>query len=248
MDRLIHTSATALRAAMARQATTANNLANANTSGFRAELATVRPVWLHGGTVDARILAAEEVTAADMHQGTVSQTGRDLDVALDGDGLLAVQAPDGSEGYTRRGDLQLTDSGLLTLGDGTPVLGDGGPITLPAADKITIAGDGSVYIIPQGSDPSALPQLVDRLKVVSPTGSRIAKGLDGLFRVVGGGALPSDPEAKVKSGSLEGSNVNSSQALVDMIDASRSWETQIKLLTTARELDSSSTDLMRLPD
>jgi flagellar basal-body rod protein FlgF len=246
MDRLIYTSISALRGAMARQAITANNLANAGTTGFRAEFASAQATTVREG-LGSRIAAPTEGTAADMASGTIQETGRDLDVAMQGDTLLAVQSAEGDEAYTRRGDLQLSDSGLLTTGDGTPVLGDSGPITLPPADKISIAKDGAIWIVPQGGD-VANPQQVDRLKLVSPAGSKIAKALDGLFRVDGGGALPSDPSARLIPGSLEGSNVNASAALVDMIDSSRAWEMQIKLVTTAQELDQSSADLMRLPD
>lgn len=248
MDRLIHTSLSAMRGAMARQATTANNLANANTTGFRAEMANVRPLWLRGAGLDSRAPSSEEVTAADMRAGAITETGRPLDIALSGDAMLGVQAPNGEESYTRRGDLMVAPTGLLTTGDGAPVLGEGGPITMPPADELKIDDQGVVWYRPQGSEPGSPLQQIDRLKLVSPAGSKIAKGLDGLFRVVDGGTLPSDPEARVKSGSLEGSNVNATQALVDMIDASRSWEMQIKLVTTAKELDSSTADLMRLPD
>lgn len=247
MDRLIYTSASAMRGLMARQAVTASNLANASTPGFRAELANARAAWLRGEGMDTRVQSSEQVTAADMGAGTVQQTGRPLDVAMEGDALLAVQSREGDEAYTRRGDLQLSDSGLLTTGDGSPVLGDQGPITLPPADSISISKDGAIFIVPQGGDPKN-PQQVERLKLVSPKGSQIAKGLDGLFRVDGGGALPSDPQARVNPASLEGSNVNASAALVDMVDASRAWETQIKLITAAQDLDKASADLMRLPD
>ncbi|HYI42012.1 MAG TPA: flagellar basal body rod C-terminal domain-containing protein, partial [Sphingomicrobium sp.] len=121
------------------------------------------------------------------------------------------------------------------------------PLTLPAADSIRIDDDGAVWIVPQGGDPDN-PTQVDRLKLASPTGSDIAKGLDGLFRVRGGGALPSDANPRVIAGSLEGSNVEATKALVDMIEASRAWETQLKLVNTARELDGSGADLMRLPE
>lgn len=247
MDRLIYTSISAMRGAMARQAATANNLANASTTGFRAEMSSARAMWLNGEGLSTRAQASEEVTAADMKAGVVQQTGRDLDIAIEGDGMLAVQSREGDEAYTRRGDLQLTDSGLLTTADGAPVLGDQGPITLPPADKISIAKDGAIWIVPQGGDANN-PQKVEQLKLVSPAGSKVTKALDGLFRVEGGGALPSDPNGRVNPGSLEGSNVNASAALVDMIDASRAWETQIKLITTAQDLDKSSADLMRLPD
>ena len=248
MDRLIHTSLSALRGAMARQAATANNLANVNTVGFRGEFASASPLWLHSQQgLDSRVLADEEVTGANMAGGAVTETGRDLDVAVQGDALLTVQAKNGDEAYTRRGDLQLSDTGLLTTGEGDPVLGQQGPITIPPADSIKIQDDGSIWIVPTGGD-ATKPQKIDQLKLASPTGSPVAKGLDGLFRVKGGGALPEDPNAKVKSKSLEGSNVEATKALVDMIDASRSWDTQLKLISTAKDMDSSSADLMRLPD
>jgi len=246
MDRLIHTSLSALRAAMARQTATANNLANTSTTGFRAEMTSVRPVWLTGVGFNDRTLASEEVTGADMRGGAITATGRPLDIALQGTALLAVQAEDGDEGYTRRGDLTVAASGLLTTGDGHPVLGDGGPITIPPADQVRIDGDGTVWIVPTGGDPNA-PQQIDRLKLVAPEGSSIVKHIDGLFRVTGGGALPADPQARLNGGSLEGSNVNPTTALVDMIDASRAWDSQVKLLTTARDLDSETASLMRLP-
>ena len=246
MDRLIYTSLSAMRGAMARQQATANNLANAATPGFRAEVAEAQALWLDGPSLQDRAMPSEELVNADMKAGSVTTTGRDLDVALGGDSLLAVQTSDGDEAYTRRGDLQVSSSGLLTTGDGHPVLGQGGPITLPPADKISIGQDGRILVIPVGGDASQ-PQEIDRLKVASPAGSVIAKGLDGLFRVKGGGSLPPDPDAQVTSGQLEESNVSSTKTLVDMIEASRAWDTQLKLLTSARDLDSSSAELMRLP-
>lgn len=246
MDRLLYTSVSALRGAMARQAATANNLANASTTGFRAEMANVRPLWVQGTGFGSRAVASEEVVAADMDAGAVGQTGRPLDVALSGDALLAVQANDGTEGYTRRGDLSTTDSGLLVNGEGLPVIGDGGPITLPPYDRVQIDAGGGVMIAPAGADPQAPLQKIDQLKLVSAKGSEIKKSVDGLFRVDGGGALPGDPEARLESGALEGSNVNASQALIDMIEASRDWETQIKLVASTRELDTDSAALMRI--
>ncbi len=246
MDRLIHTSLTALRGAMARQTVTANNLANASTTGFRAEIAAVRPLWMQGAGLPDRAFGVAGVAAADMRAAAAVATGRPLDVAMQGDAMLAVQADDGDEAYTRRGDLSVTDTGLLVTGDGSPVLGESGPVTMPPADTVRIDGDGTIWFVPPGGDP-AQPQQLDRLKLASPAGSDIAKGLDGLFRVRGGGALPDDPDAKLIAGSLEGSNVNATATLVEMIDAARAWDTQIKLLTTARDLDTETASLMRLP-
>ncbi len=247
MDRLIYTSLSALRGAMARQTATAHNLANAQTPGFRADVAEAQALWLRGSSVNARAVTSEEVLAADMTGGTVTSTGRDLDIALNGDTLISVQASNGDEAYTRRGDLNVSDSGLLTTGDGHPVLGTQGPITLPPADVISIDARGAISIVPRGGDP-AQPQTIDQLRLASPTGSDIAKGLDGLFRVKDGGALPSDPDARITTRALEGSNVSTTQALVDMIEASRSWDTNLKLITDARDMDAATADLMRLPD
>jgi flagellar basal-body rod protein FlgF len=247
MDRLIYTSLSAMRSAQARQTATANNIANAETPGFRADMADVQALWLRGCAAESRAPSSEEVLAADMTAGTIVATGRALDVAADGATMFVVQSEDGEEAYTRRGDFQLSASGLLTTGDGRPVMGSGGPVTLPPADSIVIDAQGRISIVPAGGDPSQ-PQQVDRLKLVNPRGSDTVKGLDNLFHVRGGGVLPDDPQAQVKSGHLEGSNVSTTQALVDMIEASRSWDTQLKLIADARENDSATADLMRLPE
>lgn len=247
MDRLIYTSLSAMRGAMARQQATASNLANAATPGFRADIAEAQALWLAGPSLGDRAMASEEVLNADMKAGSVTATGRDLDISLAGDSLLTVQSPDGEEAYTRRGDLQIGASGLLTTGDGHPVLGEGGPITIPPADRVNIAKDGRILFVPAGGDPAQVQEL-DRLKLASPAGSSIAKGLDGLFRVKGGGVLPVDPDAQIATGQLEESNVSATEALVDMIDASRAWDMQLKLITSARDLDAASAELMRLPE
>ncbi len=158
-----------------------------------------------------------------------------------------MQATDGTEAYTRRGDLQIADSGLLTTGDGLPVIGEGGPITLPPADSVKIDKTGVIWMVPQGGDPNT-PTEVDRIKLVSAKGSSIAKGDDGLFHVADNGALPSDPTAQLTAGSLEGSNVNVTKTLTDMIDASRAWETQVKMLAGAKEMDTSTAQLMDVQD
>lgn len=246
MDRLVNTALTAMRAAMSRQNTIANNLANANTVGFRAEIANATTRWIDGQTFRTRAQADEQVLGADMAQGTVTDTGNPLDVAVNGEALLAVQATDGSEAYTRRGDLKLNDTGLLTTGDGLPVIGNSGPVTLPPYDSISISKDGGIWMVPVGGDPKQ-PLQVDQLKLATPAGSQIAKGIDGLFREVNGGILPTDPLASVTGGALEGSNVNATQMLVQMIEASRAWETQIKMIDTAKQIDDGGAGLMRLP-
>lgn len=244
MDRVIYTSLSTMRGSMARQTAVANNLANVQTPGFRAEIASAQSVWLDGQSLGTRAMASEEVLGANMAVGTVVQSGRALDIALQGDTLLTVQAANGDVAYTRRGDLQLSPTGLLTTGDGLPVQGAQGPITVGAADSISIDNSGRIFIVPPGGDPQQ-PVELDRLKLVTPAGSDIAKGLDGLFRPRSGGTLGADPQAMVRQGAIEGSNVNASATLIDMIEASRDWDMQVKMMSAAQDIDKASTDLMR---
>ena len=248
MDKLVYTAATGLRAHMAAQAAIANNMANASTTGYRADRVVFDRIELKGGgsRLEARAPTSEEITDADRRAGTIQATGRPLDVAMGGDAWLAVQAADGSEAYTRRGDLSVTETGVLQTGDGFPVLGSGGPITLPPADKVAIAADGSITIVPRGGDPNQ-PQAIDRLKLASTKGSDTVKGLDNLLRVRGGGVLPDDMDATVQTGALEGSNVNMTEALVDMIENQRAYEVQANLLKEARTMDEGGASLMRMP-
>lgn len=249
MDKLVYTAATGLRAHMAAQAAIANNMANGSTTGFRADRVVFDRIELKGGgaRIEARAPTSEEVTDADRAPGAIQATGRALDVAVAGpDAWLAVQAADGSEAYTRRGDLEVTASGVLQTGDGHIVMGEGGPITLPPYQSVTIAGDGSISIVPIGGD-AATPQIVGRLKLASAKGTDTVKGLDNLLYVRGGGTLPADLDAKVQGGALEGSNVNMTQALVDMIENQRGYEVQANLLKSAKDMDESGASLMRLP-
>ena len=172
------------------------------------------------------------------------ETGRMLDVAMGGQSMLTVQGQDGQEAYTRRGDLSVTATGVLQNGDGRPVIGENGPISVPPGGEVTISPDGQVRVRDPAT-PNAPPNRVDRLKLVSPAGTRIEKGLDGLFRVYGGGSLPSDLEAKVTAGSLEQSNVNASDVLVQMVEAQRLFDIRTKLISTAKDVDESSAALMR---
>ena len=245
MDRLVYTALTGLRSQMAAQSTIANNIANASTTGYRADRVSFDRLVLTGG-LETRQLAAEEVDDFDRRAGTIVQTARPLDVAVTSDSWIAVQATDGSEAYTRRGDLSVAASGVLETGDGFPVMGSGGPITVPPHQAIAIADDGTVSIVPTGGDPTQ-PQVIDKIKLASPEGSQTAKGLDNLLHVKGGGVLPEDLDGKLASGALEQSNVNLTQALVDMIENQRSYEVQASLLKEAKTMDESAASLMRLP-
>jgi flagellar basal-body rod protein FlgF len=247
MDKLVYTAASGLRSHMAAQAAIANNMANVSTIGFKADRVVFDQLAVTGPGFDTRLPSSEEVIEADRDPGSIQPTGRPLDIAMGGDAWLAVQAPDGSEAYTRRGDLSIAASGVLETGDGFPVMGSGGPITVPPADKVQIAADGTISIKPLGSEPGAEMQVIGKLKLVSPQGSETLKGLDNLLHVKGGGTLPENLDAKVQIGALEGSNVDMTQALVDMIENQRSYEVQANLLKEAKKMDESGASLMRLP-
>lgn len=245
MDRLIYTAYSGMAGSTVRQRVIASNMANAQTIGFRAEMLTTTPMTLKGPSLEARAMTDGEVRGASMAQGALIETGKPLDVALSGDTMLSVQAEDGSEVYTRRGDLAVSAGGVLQNGDGRPVIGEGGPITVPLGSRVTISADGGVNVA-NPETPDQPPQNVGRIKIASTSGSQIDKGLDGLFRVNGGGVLPQDEEARLMVGSLEQSNVDPTRILVEMVEAQRLFDIRTKVVSQAREVDESSAALMRI--
>lgn len=245
MDRLIYTAFSGLNASMVRQRVIASNMANTQTVGYREDTLQFTPMTLKGDSLEVRALSDSEVRGASMAEGSLTETGRQLDIAMVGKAMLTVQGEDGEEAYTRRGDLTVNASGVLENGDGRPVLGENGPISIPPGGLVSIAPDGQV-LVRDPATPDAAPNRVDRLKLATPAGTRIEKALDGLFRVYGGGTLPSDLEAKVVPGSLEQSNVNPADVLVQMVEAQRLFDIRTKLISTAKDVDQSSAALMRV--
>lgn len=242
---MIYTALSGMDAAMVRQRTVASNLANAQTPGFRAETFAVKTLTLKGPALESRAVTQGTVRGADMAAGKVIATGQPLDIAISGSALMAVQAADGTEVYSRRGDLAIGVSGVLENGDGRPVMGMGGPITVPPGRSVMIGKDGTVFAA-DPAQPDAPAEEVGRIKLSSPAGSRIEKDLDGFMRVVGGGVLPQDVTASLETGALEQSNVDTSQVLVDIIEAQRSFDRRAKLFSTASEIDQSGARLMSL--
>jgi flagellar basal-body rod protein FlgF len=239
MDRLIYLSMSGAKATLQRQDVLANNLANASTNGFRAEMAAFHAVPVLGDGASTRAYALESTIGHDDRSGPVQTTGRELDVAMKGNAWLAVQGNDGTEAYTRAGALQVTAEGQLVTATGRAVLGDGGPITLPANARVEIADDGSISAT-VGSD---RPQAVGRLKLVTPEAA-LARGDDGLFRAADGNDLAADPAARVLAGALEGSNVSPVETMVAMIAAARQFEQQMKSLQTAEQRDQAAARLL----
>ena len=232
MDKLIYTAMTGASHTLQQQAAVSQNLANANTPGFRAAINSFRAVPLVGEGLPTRTFVVDSTAGADFSEGTMQQTGRGLDVAVNGQGWIAVQTADGSEAYTRNGSLQLTQSGLLQTRSGLNVLGDSGPITLPPDTQVTIGKDGTISTIPQDNQPDS-GAVVGRIKLTNPPQNMLMRGDDGLFRSRDGKVADADAGVSVTSGYLEGSNVNAVEAMVSMISLARQFETQMKMLTTA---------------
>lgn len=240
MDRLIYTAASGARALMQRQDSLTQNLANANTPGFRADEVAFRAVPVRGDGATTRVVSLEATAGFDAKAGPVQATGRDLDVAVKGEGWLAVQAADGSEAYTRHGGLEISADGTLVVYNGMPVMGEGGNINIPPGTKVSIAADGTVTA--QG--PSGPAQTVGRLKLVNPPASELRKGPDGLLRTLDGEPAEADPALRVAAGALEGSNVNVIESMVGMIAAARQYETQMQLLRNAQQNDQQASQLL----
>ena len=240
MDRMIYLSMAGAKAAMQRQDVLSHNLANVTTNGFRAELQAFRAVPVRGDGASTRVYALETTTGYDPAAGPLQQTGRPLDVALQGNAWLAVQGFDGTEAYTRMGSLQVDAEGTLMTSGGRTVLGDGGPIQLPPGSTPQIAADGTVTV----RQPNGSLTPVGRLKLVTPE-APLARGDDGLFRAADGD-LPADPNARLQDGALEGSNVNPIENMVAMIAAARQFEAQMKMLQTAEKDEQSAGQLLSL--
>lgn len=244
MDRAVYVAMTGATQTMRAQDVVSNNLANANTMGFKGELNAFQSVPVLGDGQPTRVNAVAMGIGNDLAQGASQQTGRSLDVAVKGDGWIAVQAPDGSEGYTRAGALKLTVDGSLTDAAGHPVMGSAGPISLPDSGQITVGSDGTISTVPLGEGPSGVAAL-DRIKLVNPAGGGLTEGSDGLMHLAGNGQAQADPTVQLASGSLESSNVNVSSELVKMIALSRQYDMQIKSIKTADDNAQSASKLLQ---
>jgi flagellar basal-body rod protein FlgF len=247
MDKALYIAMTGAKHNMLAQTNHANNLANVNTNGFKADMAQARsmPVY-YGEGLPTRAYALTENNATDFRPGPLMTTGRDLDIAIEGEGFIAVQAEDGLEAYTRSGALYVDSVGILRSGNGLPVLGEGGPVALPPSDKIEIARDGTISVVPQGQRPDALVQ-IDRIRLVNPALDTMEKFADGLIR-------PRDPAQQVVadaqvtlvSGHLEGSNVNAVNELTSMLSLARQYEMNVKVMKTVQENSEASTRMMQM--
>lgn len=244
MDRIIYTAMTGANAAAHRQAVLSNNLANASTQGFRAEMSTFRSVPLQGDGSKTRVFALEATSGHVNTPGPVQRTGRNLDAMAMGNAWFAVQGLDGTEAYTRAGTFEVSAAGQLVTPTGLPVLSDGGaPIDIPAGAEVSLGADGTISAKAAGQP----PQAVGRIKLATPAlDDPLKRGDDGLFRATSGDPIPTDPNARMLSGAVEGSNVNPVENMVGMIAASRQFEQQMRLLQTAETNDKTASQLLSL--
>ncbi len=242
MDRLIYTAMTGAKGTMEQQAAVSHNIANATSTGFRAELHKLRAVEVQTEAMHTRAFVVDASVATDFTPGTLQYTGNPYDVAVEGKGWLTVQMPDGTEAYTRNGSLEVSANGILQTRDGRPVVGDGGPVSIPPDNEIVVGADGSISALQPGQ--GGVVNVVGQLKLVNPPEQTLVRGEDGLFRLQQGGAAPADPNVKVAGGYVEGSNVNVVDQMVQMISLSRQFEMQTRMLQTAEANDRAAAQVL----
>jgi flagellar basal-body rod protein FlgF len=245
MDRSLFVAMSGAKQILQAQAANANNLANVNSTAFRADLEQFRSQPVFGPGHPSRVYAMLERPGVDLSAGSIQSTGRELDVAVNGDGWIAVKARDGVEAYTRAGDLHVTPQGQLLTHDGLSVLGNNGPITVPPSQRIEIGVDGTLSVIPQGGNATTLAA-VDRIKLVKPPKDQLEKGGDGLMRVAGGNPIPPDAAVRLVPGALESSNVSAVEEMTQMIQLQRQYEMQLKLMKTVEENGAAGSRLMQI--
>ncbi len=244
MDRALYLAMNGAKQVQLHQATNTHNLANASTTGFRADFDAFNSLPVLGPGYATRVFNQDERSGVDFSNGALQQTGRELDVAINGEGFIEVQAPNGDNAYTRAGDLHVTATGLLETGAGHPVMGNDGPIAIPPFQKLEIGGDGTISILPVGQEATTLAT-IDRIKLVNASSEALVKGEDGLLRTVTGVSLEADASVTVASGVLEASNVNIISELLDMIELARNFEMHIKMMQSIEQNDSATTQILR---
>ena len=241
MDRMIYLAMSGAKALMQRQDALSNNLANAGTDGFKADLTAFRAVPVRADdTATTRVFALEATAGFNEQAGPIRKTDNPLDVAIRGPGWFAVQTPDGSEAYTRNGSFTLGADGSLQTQTGLPVLGDGGPLVIPMNSEVVIGSDGTISAR-TGSQP---PVPIGRLKLVNAQPGEMTKAANGLMRTKSGEPAQEDAAVRVVDGAIEGSNVNVVESMVGMIALARQFEMQMKLLQTAESNEQRAAQLL----
>lgn len=245
MDRIIYTGMTGASQVLSQQAAMAHNMANATTAGYRAEMHAFLAVPIEGPGLPTRALVVDASVMNDFTPGLLRQTERPLDVAVQGDGLIALAMPDGKEAYTRNGSLEVNASGVLQTRTGIPLRGTAGIITLPPGADVSIGKDGSISATSR-SDAQGAPAVVGRMKLVKPHVHSLERGADGLFRLPDGQAAHASADVSLAPGYLEDGNVNMASEMVSMISQARQFALQMKVMSSAEENDRQATTLLAL--
>jgi flagellar basal-body rod protein FlgF len=240
----MYVAMTGAKQIMQAQAVNNHNIANISTIGFRADAVSFDSEPIYGPGYATRVNAVASDAGTDFSSGTMETTGRDLDIAVNGKGFIAVRGTDGKEAYTRAGDLRLTPTGAVTTASGLAVLSESGPVVIPPSTQVSIGGDGTISVVPQGSQAFAVTQ-VDRIKLVNPATKDLQKGEDGLLRMKSGAKVKSDDNVTITSGVLESSNVNPALSLISMIELQRLYEFQIKSLNSSDTNEQAAEKLMQ---
>ncbi|WPO94387.1 flagellar basal body rod protein FlgF [Buttiauxella sp. HR94] len=243
MDRLLFTAVSGASHSLMQQQISANNLANANTTGFRADIALSQSEAVRGLGFATRVMVQPQTSGVDASSAAAEKTGRPLDVAIQGEGYIAVQSSDGSEVYTRNGNMVQNEAGQLTI-NGYPVLGDNGPIVLPPNAIASFGRDGTLSITPDDGDVTATMD-IDRLKLVTIPPENLAKNGQGMIVTADGSRAPLDENINVSGGYLEGSNVTAVTEMLASISLSRQFEAQIKMMKAAQDLSEAGNRLLR---
>lgn len=245
MDKMIYTAMTGAKHILEQQATTAHNLANATSTGFKAQVDSFRAVPVIGQGLPTRAFVVDSTVGADFNSGAIEHTGRDLDVAVQGNGWLVVQRPDGSEGYTRNGALKVNENGVLQTSNGLTVMGDGGPISIPPDVTISIGKDGTISSVTNNTLPGPAT-VIGRLKLVNPDTANLKRSEEGVFVTKNGVSAEMDANVSVVGGALESSNVNVVDAMVNMISLARQFEMQMKLVQSAENNANKASQLFNM--
>lgn len=231
IDRLAYTAMTGAKHAMGQLANTSNNLANAHTPGFRELVTSFRAVPLDGEQADSRAFVVDSTPTAIFNPGAVEKTDNPNDFAIDGDGFFAVRRADGTEAYTRNGRFFRDEEGTLKIGRGISVLGEDGPIAIPAGAEVEVGRDGALYVREAGERQY---NQVARFKLVNPNIRELRRAGDGFFELpTNQPPAPLDESVKVVQGSYETSNVNPASAMVQMINQTRMFDLNMRLLQTS---------------
>ena len=222
----------------------ANNVANVNTNGFKADKSLFQEYLKTGAHEDnfvgkdrAVSYVLDNGTFKDFAQGPTEQTKNPLDVAIDGGGFLVVQTAAG-ERYTRDGGLQINAQGQLVTAAGEPVLGNSGPIVFQPTDHdVSIAADGNISVL---EGVNRIDSIRGKLRLVSfADAQKLLKEGSNLYSAGTAAAQP-DTASKVKQGFVEKSNVNSVAEMSRMIEVTRTYTQIATLLQQQSDLHKSA--------